>query len=124
MPQTTMPNLAGFIGSENYYRHFLLKNFLYTDGMKFLADEVGAHWFIDLVASHLVHSETLRKESFQLWAIELNDNGGGLVTVRSDSGRPPIVTQEIDYTDFPENFECYCCSNELGGHTLFLKGEY
>ena len=122
MPKT-MPDLSQFYGSMEYYRHALLRNFLYTEGIKHLADEVGAHWFVDVVASHQTNPK-VRRETFQLWALKLDGNGGCVVTMRTDTNEPAIVTQKIERTDFPEDFECYCEANELGGHTILLKSEH
>jgi len=117
-----MPDLSQFYGSENFYRHGLVRNLIYTDGIKFLADEVGGYWFIDVVASYL-HKPEVKAEPFQLWSIKLNGEGC-IITMRADTNEPPVVEQEIPYTSFPENFECFCEANELGGHTLLLKSEH
>jgi hypothetical protein len=40
----TETDLREFIGSEYWYRHGLVKNVLYTDGAKYVADAGGAYW--------------------------------------------------------------------------------
>lgn len=122
MSKQTMPDLSQFYGSCTWYKHALLPNFLHTEGIQHLAEAVGGHWFIDVVASHQTNAK-VRNEPFQLWAIKL-DGDGCIVTMRTDTDEPAIVTQEIEYSDFPEDFECYCEANELGGHTLLLKDEH
>jgi len=122
MPKT-MPDLSQFYGSLQQYSYPLCKNFLYTEGIHYLAKEVGAVWFITLVTSYQ-HKPEVKGEPFQLWNITLDGKGGCVVTMRGDSDQPEIIRQEIDTTDFPEDFECYCGENHLGGHTLMLKSEY
>jgi hypothetical protein len=43
----TESDLAQFIGTENYYRYLGIN---LTDGVKFLADEAGAYWLVDIVS--------------------------------------------------------------------------
>ncbi len=39
--------LEQFYGTEKWYRHFT--GLVYTDGIKYLAENAGAYWLIDLV---------------------------------------------------------------------------
>ena len=39
-----------FTGSENWYRHGLIRNVLYTEGAKFVAEGGGAYWLLDEIA--------------------------------------------------------------------------
>ncbi|KAA6439671.1 hypothetical protein FEM33_11230 [Dyadobacter flavalbus] len=34
-------DLAEFTGTEKWYRHTLVQNFLYTDGVKYVAEKAG-----------------------------------------------------------------------------------
>ena len=38
----TPADLSQFTGTENYYRHALNRDILFTDGAKYVADEGGA----------------------------------------------------------------------------------
>jgi hypothetical protein len=42
--------LRQFTGSENWYRHGINRAVLFTDGAKFLADQGGAYWLLDIIA--------------------------------------------------------------------------
>ena len=44
--------LAQFTGTERYYR--IAPKFLITDGVKFLAENAGCYWLLDVAVSHLV----------------------------------------------------------------------
>ena len=36
-------------GTEHYYRHGLNRNIMFADGAKYVADEAGAYWLLDLI---------------------------------------------------------------------------
>src|ERR1039458_7739091 len=42
--------LRYFTGTEEYHRHWM-RRITFTDGVKFLAEQAGAYWLIDLIAS-------------------------------------------------------------------------
>ena len=42
--------LAQFTGSENWYRHGINRNVLYTDGAQHVAEHGGAYWLLDEIA--------------------------------------------------------------------------
>ncbi len=111
----TLPDLSGFYGAENYYKNPF--GILFTDGIKYLADETGSYWLINLVASY---KKKLKNEEFQLWKISVAESKVAVITCRRDSGEKALITQKVGYTDFPVgDFEFYVVSN-----VMMLKGEY
>lgn len=90
-------NLAQFTGTEYYYKWSpLFRNFVLTDGTKHLAEEAGAYWLMDAIASHF---RSYRGEDFvvatlkkrpQTWLLKLTD--GNYVK---------LASQVIEYSDFP-----------------------
>ena len=94
----TEADLAQFTGTEHWYRHWTGRG-TFTDGIKFMADRAGAYWLIDVVFSHQLKAK-VRAEPFQIWELKVKD-GKGVVTMRRDSDCKPIVTQRLEYTDFP-----------------------
>ena len=122
---TTLPalsELSSFIGSESFYRR-CLGRLLYTDGVQYLAENAGAYWLIDVVASYQ-HKRRVAREPFQLWRLTVDDNHRAIVTMRADSDQKPIVTQRIEYSDFPlPEIELYACDTGQGV-PLMLKSEY
>jgi len=42
--------LAQFTGSDNWYRHSINRNVLYTDGAQHVAEHGGAYWLLDEIA--------------------------------------------------------------------------
>ncbi len=104
----TESDLAQCHGTEHYYRHSLLKSFVYTDGVKLMADNAGAYWLIDAIASYQpeprFHTEELKH--FQLWELEV-EGSTAVLTCKADSDRAPVVTQDILFTDFPFSIKLY-----------------
>jgi hypothetical protein len=93
--------LRQFTGSEHHYRHRL--GFVYTDGVKYLAEKAGAYWLLDVIGSYQERRElrAARLVDFQLWELKVNDNKTCAVRCFEDSGMPPAIEQQIEYTDFP-----------------------
>lgn len=97
---TLKANLCQFTGTENYYRHFVNRSFLYTDGVKFLAEEAQAYWLIDAIAICQKFEKQISAEEFQLWRLTVHANNSAILTC--DNGNGNIVYQQkIPFTDFP-----------------------
>ena len=71
--------LPHFTGTEEYHRMrypWLRKDFLLTDGAKYLADKAGliggtAYWLIDIIASHQTNKK-VAAQGFQTWKLYVN----------------------------------------------------
>lgn len=117
----TQSDLAQFTGTTQWYQHWL-KRFTYTDGVKYLADQAGAYWLLDAIASHQTRqllSDSMLRE-FQIWTLTVNleDKTAKLVCERDTDD--VAVTQNIPYTDFPlPEVKLY-----LTGGVLMLTSEY
>jgi hypothetical protein len=109
-----------FSGTEHWYQHFVPK-VLFTDGIKFLADEAKAYWFIDLIASWQTDKK-VAKESFQVWIIRV-DGHKAVVTCEDGNGNV-VASQDIPYTDFPlKELKVYL--EDDGEHkVILLTGEH
>jgi hypothetical protein len=105
--------LDAFSGSLTQYRHTF--GMRYTEGVHHLIVESagvvaengqrcnGAVWLLDAIASHQPKA-TRACDGFQLWTLTVANDGAGpgaTLTCRADSDHPAVITQEIDYTDFP-----------------------
>lgn len=70
-----LTELRHFYCTQNYYRHWL-KCLVYTDGVKFLADEANCYWLVDAIASHQPEikriSQLRQHRVFQTWRLELD----------------------------------------------------
>ena len=96
----TAEDLHHFTGSENWYRHWLNRKVLYTDGAQYLAAHGGACWLLDSIAIAQAHVKAVKAEEFQVWTLKVNPDSTALLTC--DDGNNNIVyKQSIPFTDFP-----------------------
>lgn len=94
--------LSNFWCTQNYYQHWTGQLY-YTDGVKYLADKSDSHWLIDAIASYQNDVKIKKNrmlQNIQFWKLEVKENKG-ILTCVEDKGRKPVITQEIDFTDFP-----------------------
>jgi hypothetical protein len=105
-------DLSGFTGTENYYRYSpLFRNFILTDGTKFLADEAGAYWLMDAIASHV---GSYKRDTFAVVNLRQNQPDNWLLTIDDGNGKL-YARQEIEFSDFPlESIKLYVCKQEDG----------
>ncbi len=120
--------LAQFTGTEKWYRHALNKNLIYTDGVKFLAEnggEQGAYWFIDKVAFEIAPLLKSKKEYFACISLcvgEINKNQAMVLV--TDGNDKQLAVYHIDYTDMqPGDWKLYLIDDEMH-MTLLLPSEY
>src|SRR4029077_1024997 len=57
-------DLGQFIGSEQWYRHSLVRSITYTDGAKHVADHGGAYWLLDEIALDQKFRAAVKAEHF------------------------------------------------------------
>jgi hypothetical protein len=94
----THADLAHFTGSEQVYRHSLMRNMLYTEGVQYLAEKAGAYWLLDKVATMQLEPR-VKAEEFQAWKLKVADSKA---TLTCEDGNGNIVhKEEIEFTDFP-----------------------
>jgi hypothetical protein len=114
--------LAQFTGTENYYKHWLGNKFVYTDGIKAMAEKFNAYWLVDIPFTWQ-SKEKVYREKFQVWRLE-SQEGRAVITMRSDDDKPVIVCQRIPLTDFPDGkFKMYYIDDEQN-KVLLLPSEY
>jgi len=129
-------DLSQFTGSQTWTRHPLYPNTLLSEGVVHLANTAGAWWLAEAILSHICYGKEIRREQrkneafarLHFWYLEPKGNGA-VLTARTDSEQPPVVSQRIGLTDFPfdegETFTLYC--GDDGPNTpikLFLPSEY
>ena len=91
--------LSQFTGTESYYKY--VGGTMLTDGAKYLADEGQCYWLLDIIASLKLVPEC-EGEEFMSCTFTKNENGGGTF-VADDGNENVLYTQEIEFTDFPED---------------------
>jgi len=102
-PEELTAALAQFTGTEGYYRYALGISLL-TDGVKYLADAASCYWLLDAIGSYqpeLAKHPDERLRDMQAWRLTVNPDKSAVLTCVADSGEPPVVTQAIEWTDFP-----------------------
>ena len=83
--QITATDLAQFTGTSTYFKHWTRK-IVYTDGVQYLAEQAGAYWLVDLIASY-----QLLCDERQYWTLKIEDGNtapnAGIGMTRFWSGR-------------------------------------
>lgn len=100
-----LDRITGHANGCNYHVRHWTKRMLFTDTLERIAAEVGAHWLIDAVASYQCDDLDRRTAGMQFWTLRRTPtnrmpHAATLVCVK-DSDRPPLVTQTIEYAEFP-----------------------
>jgi len=91
-------NLSQFYGSENFYKVCIFSKGVVTDGVKYFADEAGAYWFLDIVATEI--EPLLVREEFI--AITLRIEVGKAFITATDGNDGDLFKKFIPFTDCPE----------------------
>ena len=111
--------LAQFTGSERFYRHAMVRDVIFTEGVKYVADTVGAYWLIDEIAFAQKHAPKLRNEDCQNWELVVSARRSPLLTCDNGNGHG-LDAKVIEWTDFPAPGVRFYFSND----TLLLPSEY
>ena len=114
----TQSDLRQFTGSEQWYRHSLVRKVLYTDGTQYVAETGGAYWLIDEIAFGQSEPKVAAEE-FQVWRLKVNPDK--TATLACDDGNDRVVfAKTIEYTDFPlDEIALYFTDN-----VILLMSEY
>jgi hypothetical protein len=101
--------LANCNGTDTLYKHWMSR-IVYSGGVKFIADKLGAYWLIDVVLSHQMNRKAIAAANgFQVWRLTHNKTGSGCKVTMDDGGQDGpakvLITQRIQFTDFPRGVE-------------------
>ncbi len=111
--------LMHFTGSESYFRHGIVREVVFTEGVKFLADRAKAYWLLDEIALCQRYEERVAAEEFQLWILTVNLDQTAILSCEDGNGHA-VYRKRIEYTDFPmREIKLYCANN-----TILLPSEY
>ncbi len=114
----TKTDLRQFTGTEQWHRHGIARNVLYTDGAQYVAESGGAYWLLDEIA----FAQSIREiaaESFQVWRLKVNPDH--TATLACEDGNYNVVfSKQIEFTDFPlDEVSFYFTDN-----VIMLPSEY
>ena len=114
-----MLHLKQFAGSEQLFKHGLVRDVCYTEGVRYLAEKAGAYWLIDMVAFGQ-SLPAVAAEEFQVWTLRVAlHNQRGLLTCEDGNGRG-VYEYQLRYTDFPmKEIKLF-----FTGTVLMLASEY
>jgi hypothetical protein len=59
-----------------------------TDGAKFLADQGGAYWLLDIIAIAQQHDARVSGEEFQVWNLKVHSDRSATVFCDDGNGNP------------------------------------
>src|SRR6267154_2117913 len=111
-------DLSQFTGSENWYRHGIVRTVLFTDGAKYVADQGGAYWLLDEIALAQKFVTSVKAEPFQVWKLVVSNSKGVLSC--DDGNGNGVYSKQIPFTDFPlPEIKLYFTDN-----VILLPSEY
>src|SRR6185312_14271976 len=84
-------------GSDGRYRHPFNRRFIYTDGVKAVAEEAGAYWLLDIVATE-VAPLLLKLGSDGILDVEVDDKSRCVLSVTTEDDKPPVWSRKLDFT--------------------------
>lgn len=109
-------NYKNYNGSDTFHKHWL--GFIYTEGVRDLAADYGAFWFIDIVASYRTHKK-VRAEGFQVWKLKrVKDDQ--FIAICEDGNDNIVITQKISFSDFKDDDLTFWCIDGV----IMLPSEY
>lgn len=141
-----LSQLGSFNGTVHYYQHPLFVNFVYTDGLRHLAQNADAYWLIDLIAGYQTQARAdASLRDMQFWKLEFVPKHPatpqattGIINHHRTEGPPsarlvcyrdtgdPALIHDIELTDFPfEAFsdavaEIWVGPTEMGGKRVMV----
>ena len=110
--------LAQFTGSEHWYRHGLVRDILFTDGAKYVADQGGAYWLLDEIALAQRFEKAGCRRGIPGLEAHRQARPQRHLRLRGGNGRT-VFEKAIQYTDFPaDGVELWFENN-----TIYLPSE-
>lgn len=116
-PGSANDAFAHHMGTDTYYKT-MLPGYQMTDGVYDLANRLNCHWLLGVIQSYQP-TPAARAQPFQVWKLKRNDTGGCRVWME-DGNDNEVLSQEIEYTDFPYEEATIW----LTDRTLLLPSEY
>jgi hypothetical protein len=93
--------LAQFTGSTNFYRHGLVREVLYTEGVEYVGEAAGAYWLLDEIALAPRYVIPIKSEDFQVWDLKVEADQSAILTCGDGNGLE-VYSKPLPFTDFPE----------------------
>jgi len=114
----TQAALKHFTGSEQWYRHSLVRSIVYTDGARRVAEAGGAYWLLDEIAL-AQHAAKIAAQEFQVWSLAVAEDRSAELACEDGDGHT-VFRKKIPFTDFPlARIQLYFTNK-----TILLASEY
>ena len=85
---------------------------IFTAGVRYVADTVGAYWLIDEIAFAQKHAPKLRNEDFPNWELVMSLWGSATLTCGDGNGHR-LYAKQIEWTDFlTPSVSLYFCNDK------------
>lgn len=113
-------------GANYMVRHYFVRTFLYSDGVKDFCTAAGAYWFLDIVATAL-HTEYMQDGGADgtLGVVKLRvKEGGARITLSLDDDAPHSFTTHVTYTDCPDGEYTFLIQYDGESTSFILVSEY
>lgn len=118
-PMLDPSELIHFTGSQEFYRHPIMREILFSEGAKYVAEEAQAYWLLDLIAFSQRCIGSVEQEEFQVWDLKVKKDQSAELTCGDGNGNT-VFSKQIEQTDFPlPNIRFYFCNN-----CIHLPSEY
>jgi len=125
-------DLDQFIGGTvDRYICSINRRVIYSGGVRYLAEQAGAYWLIDAIASYLTPQAIeeaaqvdRRIALMHFWKLRVAEDQSAVLFAEADLNVPPFVSQKIPYTDFPLPKVDIWASQSGEGWTLYLPQEH
>ena len=113
-------DLDNFYGSETFFYLPIFRKFVYTEGVKYIAEKGGAYWLLEKIFACQSCVAKLSSEPFTTWTLTKNTVGEGARLVCTDGNEKELYAENLIFTDFPlQSLTLWLTNN-----TLLLPAEY
>jgi hypothetical protein len=109
-------DLENFTGTESYTRHGLNRAFLYTEGVEYFAEQAGAYWFLDIMATEVFELQG----NNPFISVEMTVFDQKAVINATDGDETHLWGKRISFTDCPEGTYKFFMID----HVFLLRSEY
>ncbi|MGY2932710.1 hypothetical protein IVB16_33570 [Bradyrhizobium sp. 183] len=101
--------MKDFNGSEEWYRRPLNRRITFTQGARYVADQVGAYWLLDEIAIAQVGTPLVKAQPFQVWKLQVS--GSRAILLCEDGNDAAVFTKEIAFRQI--------CLRSVGGNGVW-----
>lgn len=96
--QELLAELRHFTGTTQWFHLPQFRNYRYTDGIRYLAQNAECYWLLETIFSNQLIGE-IRVQPFQFWRVFVEDSSA---VIKVEDGKKNLVKEfKIEYTDFP-----------------------